>query len=821
MDLKKAVEEAKRDLALSELLQNLLTFFRIAALIVAASAALDAFHPFPFLFRLCISCSLFLALAWCGGKSALVLLRGDREAASYINYYSRTGRALGAFEFLTSKTPVSGAPELIQAEIDAVERELDETPLPRPRLTKPLYMVIIWTALSVAVIGYGTGAITRQAQRIVFPWLDVPPFAENRIAWIWPPENYAVPYGGTLKAEVLIPETDRRPELIVTNTQTGVTDVLPLVPSEGNRWFANLPACTADTELRAQSGPARSAVRLITVAGKNRIKSIEAELLFPAYTGMPPEKITVGGNRLGVIEGTKITLALALISPADGSWRFLSGTKILGRGELEWTGSFLTGSLTITESGTLALSTGDDFSETKNVLIECIPDRGPELNLRFPPPLLVACEGSTVPVVLDARDDILITSITVTMGSKREIYPVRKQFNAVETSFQAGTPRQGTVTVSASSTDNRAPVPNTTHSSERSVRIVDRKSFGLLKKQNLLSALKQKLYSIKIRTETLEKTCRELQAAKRYTLEGLGPVHALVSAVSEEITSLTADPLFAEEDELLAPFMEPLEGLARQKTASIPETEEDRKAWLGFVRYFSTELLQVLERIYPKAEALSQADPFIQALTKASGLYSRQQAVTAGLKRGEPFGKLLKQETALADDLPETAVLLKRTSPRELAALVEKIVSILTAPSLTETMHAACAALENKNGEEATAQSERIEQELVKINKAVREQGSFQSLDLIELLASLSQANRMVSSLGLEPDSYRLWGPGAATERPAKHEDSSALSGKLTVFFTAHPELAPATDDFYAPLIKSYKRMIDSVTTGKQSEDRP
>lgn len=118
-----------------------------------------------------------------------------------------------------------------------------------------------------------------------------------------------------------VPATAR----LLVRPNTGSTNVLPLRRTLGDPVFGGtVPDVRDGFRYRVEAGSKASPEFEVTVFEYPRLERSDAELVFPAYTGVPPKTVP-DTRRLSAVEGTRLTLNLQLNKP-------VSEARLLPRG---------------------------------------------------------------------------------------------------------------------------------------------------------------------------------------------------------------------------------------------------------------------------------------------------------------------------------------------------------------------------------------------------------------------------------------------------------------------------------------------------------
>ncbi len=807
MTLDHAISLTARRLVRAYGLGHAAWYLMTAALVVACAGFFDYHWPLAAPVRFGVVVLLAGLLVW---RLRLFLryvaVRRER-AARYLDRFGGDGRVRGAFELARATGRVYGNRELAQAEIAAVERVLSGVKLPVAPIKRPLRIVVLWILCFGILLGLGSGRASYQARRVIVPWLGLPPLAGEHFTWVWPPESYTVPHGGSVTVEVLIPQVHGSPELLLGTGQPSI----PLARAGAARWYAELGPLEDGVTVEARDGPFLSAPRRIRVAQAPAITGVEFLLTFPGYTKEKPRTIQLDTDRFAILAGTKITMRVTATGAEEGSFAFTVGDRVRVAGTLRRAGGVLAGEMIVTEGGELELRTGRDGGASRTVLIECVPDRPPELAFAFPPRVLVACAGSRVPVAVDARDDFGLEEIVVFLGNRavKEL-PYGKPHHQVKEFLTVPAGDHVELRITARATDNRTPVPRTTVSAARVVRGVSEATFKLLRQIDALGILRQRLTALRRQTTEVLKRCAEFEAKREVAPAAAQALLNALSACADLVTELKEDPIFKQERRLSDPILQQAEGLRKLVRSELPSDPDERRGWLSFLKQFATELLQILDGILPGVERLASEQPFLRLMAAVLRLPSRQDAVAGAIEAGEGLGTVKRDQEKIRDDVQAFSTAVASRAPDALAKLAEELGRILKNPALAKAIDGSLRALAANERDRALAAARRVGTLLRPLRDAIAARGEFATLDLLELLASIGAGAGAADELGLDIDRVYLWGPGS-TERPQEMEPPPIRADTVVFSAPAPPTLAPEGAGFYRPLIEAYGEVLGRI----------
>ena len=171
--------------------------------------------------------------------------------------------------------------------------------------------------------------VLRDAARVLFvPWSEAaaaPVFAVQVI-----PGNATVPRGGALEIRATLRNFAAEGAELVLRADTASEWVrIPMVrDSAAAEFTARLFDLTSATEYYAEANEVRSRIFKLTIADLPAVRKFSLELRFPAYTGLPVERIEEGGD-VAAVRGTTVTVrATTSRAVQGGSIRLDDGTTV-------------------------------------------------------------------------------------------------------------------------------------------------------------------------------------------------------------------------------------------------------------------------------------------------------------------------------------------------------------------------------------------------------------------------------------------------------------------------------------------------------------
>ena len=265
-------------------------------------------------------------------------------------------------------------------------RRLEAGPgLERPGLRRAAALAGGVAAVGVLAILAGP-AILRDTLRVLFvPWSEAA--ATPVFAVLVTPGDASVPRGGAIEVRAVLRGFSAEGAELALRADTASEWVrIPMLRDFAAAEFnTRLFALTRASEYFVEADGVRSRAFHLTITDLPAVRQLSLELRFPAYTGLPPERIDNGGDVAGV-RGTTVTVHAAVTRPVKGGTIRLDGGASVplapgpdGR---------LTGSFRITKDGfyrvDLEAADGTPVPGAVQYVVEALDDRAPTVSIEQP-----------------------------------------------------------------------------------------------------------------------------------------------------------------------------------------------------------------------------------------------------------------------------------------------------------------------------------------------------------------------------------------------------------------------------------------------------
>jgi hypothetical protein len=278
--------------------------------------------------------------------------------------------------------------------------------LERPRIRRAAGWLGAFAATAAALVLAGPQILRDTARVLFIPW------AEAAAAPVFliqvQPGNAAVPRGGAIQIRAALHGFASEGAELVMRADTASDWVrLPMLrDSAAAEFTARLFDLTRATEYFVEADGVKSPAFRLTVTDLPAVQRLSLELKFPAYTGLPPEKIEQGGDVAAVV-GTSVMVRATVTRPAKSVALHLDGgpTVPLTRDSLgRWSGGFQ-----VKRDGfyqvDLVAPDGTQVPGAVQYVIEALEDRIPTVTIEQPGRDTKVTSVEEISIALRAEDD--------------------------------------------------------------------------------------------------------------------------------------------------------------------------------------------------------------------------------------------------------------------------------------------------------------------------------------------------------------------------------------------------------------------------------
>jgi hypothetical protein len=377
------------------------------------------------------------------------------------------------------------------------------------------------------------GVLVRGLPRLIDPTGDHPPFTLLRFdVWIDPQPLY---YGSPamVLARVAGPSLPDRADLVFAGEPP--SERLPLVATdEGFR----LDFARAERSRRfyVDTPKGRSDWYTLDVQQVPMFDEVWVSYRYPPHTDLMPRRHRLVGHDIQALSGTEVTLEATSRFPLSaGQVEILSEGQSAGQREtlrLLPTAEAATkvrGSFRLTRSGQLSLrligrnqQPGPELREARLIAVQ---DRPPEVAISDPEPVAFAVEGWTIPVAVEASDDVQVANVELHVQRRpepSEAWPLETQtldrrhsqgkaeFDLAQLQARPG----DQIRFFASATDNHPDPPQSADSPSHVIQVISHEQYlDYLRMAYRMEELTAEIQQLNERLEQLEQ--QRQQTAER------------------------------------------------------------------------------------------------------------------------------------------------------------------------------------------------------------------------------------------------------------------------------------------------------------------
>lgn len=306
-----------------------------------------------------------------------------------------------------AERPSPGLSARVMEQALAEVRRIEAGPgLERSRVGRAAALLAGVGAATALLLVIGPPILRDAAKAIFIPWTEAA--AAPVFAVTVTPGNAKVPKGGAIElGAALRGFTAEAAELVMkADTATEWVRVPMLRDSADARFTSRIFDLTRSTEYYVESDGVRSPAYRLTVVNLPAVDKLSLDLRFPAYTGLPVERIEEGGD-VAAVRGTTVTVRAHLTMPVKSGTIQLDGRTAVplkpdsaGR---------MVGSFRVTGNGfyriNLVAEDGTSVPGTMQYVIEALEDHGPTIRIEQPGRDTKVTSLEEVAVAVRASDD--------------------------------------------------------------------------------------------------------------------------------------------------------------------------------------------------------------------------------------------------------------------------------------------------------------------------------------------------------------------------------------------------------------------------------
>ena len=645
------------------------TLLCLASLVAAALVAIfaDAVLDLPIAVRVTLNVVGGLAIA---AGSVLVIrellrLKFDARAAAR-QVECRLGvpnsRLINAVEFASTE-PRADSVTLRERTVRMAEEQARDLSSFEVVSWRPVGRALTWAAAAVVMGAVCWLAAPRLfgmvVPRFVDPYGDHPPFTLVTFDISVTPEPVYHGRPATIAAVLGGPETIERADVVFQTDATGagasepVSRRVPMFRQDEQTFVLEIERVEETCRFCIDTPSGRSPLQTLSVVEVPFFEEVSVQYRYPEYTGWGAHEQPLGGRGLRALAGTEVVVTASSNLPLEsGRVDLLTGGEGAAAQESEVALAPLAahpqtvrGSFRLTGDGQFRLSlkaeSGGESLEPLSGVLTAVPDRPPQVAIVEPQPHVIVVEDWSVPVVVEAVDDVKIASLRLnrsvngwgpsTVGFSFETHrsgAVRGQaeFDLAELGARAG----DIITYYATAADNHPDPIQFADSPTYVIQVISEEDYvQFARQQYQLDELTEEFAAIQERLESLQ---RQREAA----LEKL-------AAIEEQLVANPDDPALQEQLEAAAEEVAQLSAQAESLAENLEERIEQLPLYDLEEPYTDAlkELADDLREQSKAAEAVSQA---LRQMQQGGATPENQQALR------EATEQLQQQQEGLGDE---------------------------------------------------------------------------------------------------------------------------------------------------------------------------
>ncbi len=390
---------------------------------VFVALLLDAVLALPAPIRIAIDIALLASLpvlGWLVLRSILAHRFEPRRAARQVEEQLGSGNStlINAVEFTASPAGRQSLMLRDRAIRMAEEKSRRLTVLEVVPLTR-LYHATGWLAATLLVIGLAWLIAPRMFAMVLprywQPLASHPPYTLVTFEVVIDPEPVYHGRPVTIEATLGGPEQVEQAELVFVDELNGY-EAVPMFPLADDRFVLELEEATRSRQFFINTPQGRSELMSLDVLAVPFFEDIQIQLNYPEYTGWAPQRQRLDQRGIRTLAGTEVTITIRSNLPLEhGRLGFLGRQQRLVPRTDDST--VVSGTTALHADGeitlTLVSDNGVDSLEPVRIPVTVVADGIPRVAIAQPQQHIVVVENWTVPVTVEAIDDVAIARLTL------------------------------------------------------------------------------------------------------------------------------------------------------------------------------------------------------------------------------------------------------------------------------------------------------------------------------------------------------------------------------------------------------------------------
>jgi hypothetical protein len=280
---------------------------------------------------------------------------------------------------------------------------------------------VVWT-FAATLLAYllMPGVFARGLPRLVDPTGNHPPFTLVKFDVEAQPDPLYYGASAVVTARLSGPVVPDRADLVFDDGDR--QQRLPMIETDDG-YRLDLQRVEQTRSYYIDTPEGRSDWYQLTVQQVPLIEDLWVTYRYPGHTGWPPRRYRLTNHKIEAMTGTEVTLEAASNFPLSfARVEFFGDDASQPRGDLQLTPDapprrFVRGAFRLTQSGRLTLrlvGTNQQLGpELREIPLLAVDDQPPQVILVDPEPLALAVEGWTVPLSVEATDDVKVVALQV------------------------------------------------------------------------------------------------------------------------------------------------------------------------------------------------------------------------------------------------------------------------------------------------------------------------------------------------------------------------------------------------------------------------
>lgn len=333
---------------------------------------------------------------------------------------------------------------LVADAVRRLERAPEVARIERPATQRGAAIAVLCLTAMGALLAFGPTYVKQGARLLFMPWSDPVTAAVYAIAL--EPGDATVARGSDVQVDARLSGFTSELVEVVIRRGTGEWSRIPMgVGRDSASWTVRLFDVAEDAEYFVAASGVQSPVARLTVRDLPAVDSLSLELVFPAFTGLPAERIPGGGD-IAAIAGTRATVRVhASRTVKGGAIVFDNGSRIpLTVGE----GNTLATSMVIRRDGfyriELQAEDGTVVPGAVEYVIDVLEDAPPSVSITKPGRDMRPTTVDEVFIEAEATDDFGVRQLELVVrvnGGAEQVVPLvtdgprRREVSAGHTLF--------------------------------------------------------------------------------------------------------------------------------------------------------------------------------------------------------------------------------------------------------------------------------------------------------------------------------------------------------------------------------------------------